>query len=1286
MSLIFTMIRREVLLALRRPMFWVFLVLSVVFPIFWFIGGVTIQGVSSGGLAESEKVHVNGPYQLCLYYIVIPFAVFTLFGLVAMASSQMRDRELRVQDVMRSTHLSPRGYLLGKMLGTGAWVVGVAMVSVLVALVADLITSNAAASGGMDDPLLYGAFDASFHLYAVGLFVLPWMVWILSGAFYLGERTRSPLVVYGALAAFYVGMNFIIGLETQGLNRWAQDTLGIEWKYVIGWVDPSGFSWLRAHYALEDRGVEFYNHILPATTTSLWINRAALLAMSLLFLWRTFARFGVERHGALRSVDEKPSVIQQHDLATAVALPSPKLARRGTAAGFLRVLRTELQVMLRQPAIWIFVPLIWMFSIPAALIVQKQGPFGAEVIITSNQASIMLCQSLAIWACGFAAFLVIEGFHRERVTRFHEIFAASPVSTASVILGKLLAVLLMMGFILASAGMITMAFHGALGQAKDWAKGYGEVLPLVYVRNLSVLLVPGVLFFIAVAGLFAAWFRSRLTAYAALFGFGILYSYALLTGWLDWRGRVIPTSLVAASDITGLRPYLEELVLNRVLVGSVIVCLFLLAGLLLRRGERGVIVRLTWSQLRQHRMGVAAFALFLITAIVAGGKLDRSMDRGPGGEWREDRTDEYALMNRQKWGVRFPRVPEYASMDFDLDLYPEQRRFAVDGKFTFENRTDEVFPVIPLTVGMDLELEPEGCIFLLQKSLIGGDEADSIEVAAEVRDRNGLFEVRLAEPLKPGDRVTLRFKYEGAVHPGSGKSSGGFGEWILPDAVFVDSFGPDLLPQPGYSEPESGNLDVLDDRATPAEMKAEFEGRQWALLGGLGTFDVKVRVSVPKDLTALSVGNRTAYEEDGDRAISTFESDHPVYFFPVMAGRYDRKEVGECAVYYHPGHPQNVDVIATALDQSRRFYSAVFSEFPWQNLRIVEFPQLAGFAMGHPTLIPFSESIGFLTNEEDGVSNLNFMVTAHEVAHQWWGNIVTPARAPGAPFLTEALAHYSTLLMEERFNGRVAARNRRSEFEQMYLRGRNKDVERPIVRIDGSEASDTPIWYNKGGLVFWMLSETMGRDQLVEALRTFIAEFSFQEDHPTIHDLLDHVRVQGGPEIEPFLQRWFYNVVVPGFELVDATTAPEGDGYVTTITIENVTEVKGEEGPASLGELPITVEVATRRRLTTEIGAQLEPGRLAHDNLQDPLGWLEELKPEEESDAPGTERDSNTVLAKSDSEEVKSFEAVREVITVAAGERQTFKVRTSFEPGSVLLDPDVQLLMYRRGAAKKTLK
>jgi aminopeptidase N len=146
----------------------------------------------------------------------------------------------------------------------------------------------------------------------------------------------------------------------------------------------------------------------------------------------------------------------------------------------------------------------------------------------------------------------------------------------------------------------------------------------------------------------------------------------------------------------------------------------------------------------------------------------------------------------------------------------------------------------------------------------------------------------------------------------------------------------------------------------------------------------------------------------------------------------------------------NVEEMGAAMDASRKWYSEWFGAFPWKELRISEFPALATYAQGFPTNISFSEDIGFLTKSEPK-TNLALLVTAHEIAHQWWGNMLQPGQGPGANILSEGMAHFSTAMLIEQFKGPRNAIEFRKRIETRYGENRFADAERKLTRIDGSK-------------------------------------------------------------------------------------------------------------------------------------------------------------------------------------------------------------------------------------------
>jgi hypothetical protein len=194
-----------------------------------------------------------------------------------------------------------------------------------------------------------------------------------------------------------------------------------------------------------------------------------------------------------------------------------------------------------------------------------------------------------------------------------------------------------------------------------------------------------------------------------------------------------------------------------------------------------------------------------------------------------------------------------------------------------------------------------------------------------------------------------------------------------------------------------------------------------------------------------------------------------------------------------------------ALDGARTWYSKWFAPYPWHDLRLSEFPALAQFAMGPATNITFSEAIGFLTLSKPK-ANAAFWITAHEVAHMWWGNMLTPGNGPGCDVLSEGMAHFSTILLTEQIKGLEQRIAFCKEIEHRYGNIRQADSERSLTRIDDTRKGDGQIKYDKGGYAAWMMLQLIGRENMLAGCRDFIATWRDSIDHPALQDWLAQMR------------------------------------------------------------------------------------------------------------------------------------------------------------------------------------
>src|SRR5690606_21872465 len=201
-----------------------------------------------------------------------------------------------------------------------------------------------------------------------------------------------------------------------------------------------------------------------------------------------------------------------------------------------------------------------------------------------------------------------------------------------------------------------------------------------------------------------------------------------------------------------------------------------------------------------------------------------------------------------------------------------------------------------------------------------------------------------------------------------------------------------------------------------------------------------------------------------------YEMDQPMLnFYSVLSARYavakGDYEGLPIEVYHDPRHAYNVERMIEAVRKSLAYYEEAFAPYQFDQVRILEFPRYASFAQSFANTIPFSESIGFIADltREDTIDYV-FYVTAHEVAHQWWGHQVAGADPRGGPVPVESLAQYAPLMVMEREYGRQRMRQFRKDGRVRELSGRGGErlEELPLYRSE----NQAYIHDHKGSLVF----------------------------------------------------------------------------------------------------------------------------------------------------------------------------------------------------------------------------
>ena len=1205
---------------LRRPLFWIWMLIAVL--VSWGMSTGNMRISSGDSNVGGVKAYITSEFAVAQVVTVLVLLLHGMFVAIGAGMTVLRDEELRVGPLLHATPLGPREYIWGKFLAALA-----SFVVLFAAHIGWMVLFNHLTTGAEDAEFI-GPFLARNYWRPALVLGLPTIVFLAGGCFWVGERFRRPILVFFLPVALLLVCGFL-------LWDWSPSWLAEGWNRALMLVDPAGNRWLKETYLNVDRGVAFYNEAPIAFDRGFLVSRAVYLALGLAapaLAARHFAanlRGARSRAGARVAPSDAPAPREAAPRLEPASLKALGMRSRrpGLAGGTLSVARIEFQELASSPGLYLFLPLIVLETVGNTTLMQ--GAFDTRVLLTSGVMAVSGLGWLSTLVCLLLLFYTVESLRREEATGLASLHHATPLRTFSLLLGKALANSLV-GVVVVGVTLVACAVVLAVQ-----GKAAFELGPFALVWG--ALLLPTFLLWSSFVALLYSLVRSRYTTYALALGAYVWTVYKDLTGKLTWVWNWLLSRTLRWSDMGTFELVRGELFLNRALALAMTLLFTVLTVRLFPRRQTDPTNALLRLRPRPLLVGALRISPLIVLPIALAIVLQGRIDDGFQGDAAKKAQKDYWRRNVATWTNGL--WPDVAGVDMSLDLFPETQGFEAKGTLRLVNREAKPLSIVPLTHHRSWRRPAS-----LPPVAEGDGEGplwSSSDHPFEAEDAAGLVLLRLAEPLAPDQEMTLDFHYSGTVPGGATKNGGGAGEFILPSGVVLTSFSASFVPIVGYLE----QVGVDEDNEYDAkEYPDDFhEGVTRSAFGGSAPFPVRLRVSVPEGYDVHGVGVRQEDSVANGRRTCVWEADAPVRFFNVVAGRWAVAEGRHgTAIHYHPEHTANIPAMVEALDGARVHFSEWFYPYPWRELRISEFPALAGYAQGFPTNITFSEGIGFLTRAEESDADAPFMVTAHETAHQWWGNILTPGRGPGGDLLSEGMAHFSTLLLFEEMRGLRGRIAFARQIEDQYGEKRQADSERALVRIDGSRPGDVTVTYDKAGWVFWMLLQHMGRESCLAGLRSFIGHYAADRDHPVLQDFLAHLRPFAPDALayDAFTRQWFHEVVVPEYRLADVARTEVDGAWRVQARLTNV----------GTGEMPVEVAASAGQRFPDDAP--------------------------EASAAPPV--DDGSLRAASGGAD---YREARARALLGPGESAAIDILCDFVPERVVVDPDALVLQLRRKQA-----
>jgi ABC-2 type transport system permease protein len=514
--------------------------------------------------------------------------------------------------------------------------------------------------------------------------------------------------------------------------------------------------------------------------------------------------------------------------------------------------------------------------------------------------------------------------------------------------------------------------------------------------------------------------------------------------------------------------------------------------------------------------------------------------------------------------------PQLTGTTLRVEIHSARRAIDIRGVFEMVNATDVAVDTIHLAPTR--AVRTTGIRF----------DRPVIELVAD--DRLGHRIYTLSTPLAPGDSLRLEFELR---FEASGFSNGGLDSSVVSNGAYFTNGA--WLPGIGYQpEREIANAEMRRAHGlAPRPMTRSLDDETVRFDPDRAT-RVAVDAVVGTDAGQIGVAPgrlRRSWTEKGRRYVH-YATDAPIrndyaFFSAAYAVREARwrppdgsgREVS-IEVYHHPAHAWNVDRMVRSVKASLDYYTRVLGPYPHGQVRLIEHPGDSVTLHASPVNISYQEPFALLNPEKDPRRiDLPFAVVAHEMAHQWWGNALTPAGVEGAGLLTESLAWYSALGVVEQSLGREHLERLLEMMREAYLTPASRGNV-PLLRAD-----DPFLAYRKGPFAMYALREYLGADRLDGALRRLLDRHrSGQPPLPTPLDLYRELQAIAPESLRGLLADLFETNTF--WELttqsVGARRLPDGNWRVTLDVLARkvVVDEDGVEKDVPMDD-PIEVGVFT---------------------------------------------------------------------------------------------------------------
>ena len=437
-------------------------------------------------------------------------------------------------------------------------------------------------------------------------------------------------------------------------------------------------------------------------------------------------------------------------------------------------------------------------------------------------------------------------------------------------------------------------------------------------------------------------------------------------------------------------------------------------------------------------------------------------------------------------------------------------------------------------------------------------EIDSIKLSNSLLNFNyndTLINIELGSSYQNDEQIALIVYYHGYGHT----DQDGWGGYIS-SLGYAFNLGVSMSADPhNYGRAWYPCVDNFTDKAT-YNFNITCQEQRTAVCGGTltdeinngdgtKTFSWELSRETPTYLTSIAVGNYQVYRDTFDLMLG----DIPL------------------AIYARQSEIDNVAGSFVNLEEIIKTYEAKFGAYRWSRIGYVGVP-FNGGAMEH------AENIAYPNTSINGNTSSETLY-AHELAHAWFGNLVTCSTA-GDMWINEGWASYCEAVFTEELYGKDAFKtyNRDRHKDNLHKLHINEGGYRALYGIPTDLTYSSHV-YQKGADVAHSLRGHLGDEVFFDVMTQFLEHYKFQSVDS--YQFRDFLTANTAYDLTGFFDAWVFDGGWLHFAVDSFTVSPNGNLYDVEVFMRQ--KLKGKTSFGVDNRVPIQFLSSSFERIDTTI-------------------------------------------------------------------------------------------------------